>query len=202
LKNLIKLASVICLVVMVALCLGIGKAHAYIDSTVVYDIAWSGQTPNDTTTWGTPYQVNPGDPKTYDGMFEYEVRNWSTSPAAIRRFEIFFPSVFTDSVAIQGSPVGWDLAVDYGASGDLWVWGVTQSNPILPGQNLNGFLVDFSTTKPMPKEFNLAYDVYANYDKSGWGLSGKGITSPVPEPSSMMLLGMGILGLFGLKRKS
>lgn len=196
---------------------GMQNAFALIDSTVIFDIAWNGQTPVDTTYWGTPYQTNVGDSTSYNGMFEYQVSNWSTSTAAIRRFELMFPtSVFTSQVAILGTPAGWDLGVDTGASGSLLIWGRTNTNAILPGQSLDGFLVDFTTNQSTPAGLNnfiQAYDVYqltvpfTNPDtglvmENGAGDHGKGMTAPVPEPATMAMLGMGILGLFGLKRKA
>lgn len=202
-----KLSSVGLLVAMFVLSLGIGKAQAMIDSTVFFDIAWSGLIPTDTTYWGTAYQKNIGDLTGYDGMFEYQVNNWGTSSASIRRFEVFFPSsLFTSQAAITGSPVGWDLGINSGSSGSIIIWGITTSNPILPGQSLNGFLVDFNTAIPTPtglEQFVQAYDVYETNNRWG-GDWGKGITTPVPEPTSMMLLGMGILGLvgFSLRRKT
>ena len=196
--------KIIFFVIAACLVLGITDAYALIDSTVVFDIAWSGQMPNDTTYWGTPYQVNGGDLAAYDGMFEYNVVNWNTSIASISRFEVWFPaSIYTQRVTIQGTPTGWDLGVNSGPSGAILIWGATTSNPILPGQSLDGFLVDFTTTLPTPNSlvnFVQAYDVYENSNKSGD--SGKGTTTPVPEPTSMMLLGMGVLGLFGLRKKT
>jgi len=197
--------KVLFLVVAAVLVLGIQNSYAFISSTVSFDIAWSGQTPVDTTIWETPYQTNSGDANTYNGMIEYNVFNWGSSPASIRRFEVMFDAapygVFTNQVAISGTPVGWTVGVDTGEQGTLILWGVTDSNPILPGTSLRGFLVDFNTNLTTPTslaKFVQAYDVY-----EVTGIQhGKGITTPVPEPTSMMLLGMGVLGLFGLRKKT
>jgi hypothetical protein len=196
---------------MLVLALGISNAYALIDSSVVFDIAWSGMAPVDTTWWGTQYQVNPGDQAAYDGMLEYEVTNWSSSTASIRRFELMFPAeLFTSQVAILGTPAGWDVGVDTNASGSLMIWGRSNTNEILPGQKLGGFLVDFSTDVVTPgdvSQFAQAYDVYARtYVIDGEEFlsaqHGKGITTPVPEPMTVSMLGLGILGLFGLRKRA
>lgn len=199
--------KVIFLVVAALLVLGIQNSYALISSSVVFDIAWSGQNPVDTTIWGTAYQTNLLDANIYNGMIEYSVFNWASSPASIRRFEVMFDTapygVFTNQVAVLGTPSGWTVGFDSGEQGTLMMWGISDGNPILPGTGLNGFLVDFNTNLATPTDLSKFVQAYDVYEVTGIQ-HGKGITTPVPEPASLMLLGagVGILGLLKLRKKA
>jgi len=187
------------------------SSQALIGSTVYFDIAWSS-IPGDMTAWGTPYQTNTGDPTAYDGMFEYGVKNWAPSAASISRFEVkfdLFDATFNPTgrflveTAILGTPTGWTSSVNSGTGGELRIYAVASpGSEILPGQTLSGFLVDFVLVNPPTYNLNdyiQAYDVYENVDKTGD--SDKGFTTPVPEPTTLLLLGTGILAVAGFARR-
>ena len=205
-------AHLILALVLTGILLIAPASQALIGSTVYFDIAWSG-IPGDLTAWGTPFQTNDFDFNPYDGMYEYAVKNWGFSAASISRFEVKF-DLFDASLnptgrymyeaAIENTPVGWSL--DFGSNplGELWIYAVALPGyEVGPGEVLSGFLIDFKLAQP-PMPANLpyyvqAYDVYENADKSGD--SDKGFTTPVPEPSTLLLLGTGILAAAGIARR-
>jgi hypothetical protein len=100
---------------------------------------------------------------------------------------------------------------------DAYQTGVSGDMPYIIGRNLSGATVDFNfvSTNPVDagvypgtRSATLWIQTNAQYYTAGHATLLDGTYSQfnvfgpaVPEPCSMTLLGMGILGLFGLKRK-
>ncbi len=113
------------------------------------------------------------------------------------------------------NPSGWTNEIDTYESGMVWTFntgtGITtaqdpivlQVNYVL--QDANRVLAASGTGWEW-NEGQVWAQTYALSGPAVLGLrgtaSGGGSTAPVPEPATMAMLGMGVLGLFGLKRKA
>jgi hypothetical protein len=100
------------------------------------------------------------------------------------------------SFSLIGSGVITDSKDPVFLTDDVSSYGAFLDSPLLGGNNLqvgqatNRFYFQFNE-KPALVQGNLI----------DGGIGSGSVPGPVPEPSSMMLLGMGVLGLLGFKRK-
>jgi hypothetical protein len=134
---------------------------------------------------------------------EYTVDN-NTLGSNIEEFIIWFDLGLYNNISIVSAPIGWDALT-------------IQPDPMLPddgsydmlalnlgissGDFLDGFNITFDWlggNASMSQYFEII-------DPNTWSIIDSGqttiATTAVPEPSSMMLLAFGVMGVFGFKKK-
>ncbi len=137
-----------------------------------------------------------------DNLYEYSVENLSTNLSA-SLFRVANPDYLARTMS---GPAGWNERG--GAQNFLWET-FTASNYINPGETLAGFEIYtpglIQLTSP-PLEMNeigwiMAFD-NANNGARVDVFGPIAPVAPVPEPATMLLLGTGLVGLAGFRKKT
>lgn len=189
------------LVMLTGVSAGTSYALPVLDSTAIYRLFYQDISLN----W---VEVLPWESPAFGGdtlwKYSYTINNLPSSTAKITWWHVFYDTDLTSSITQTGIPTGWtsdgvgsnDSGTPTGVYSTKVQWGSDDVNTyrLLPGESMS----DFEYTFKWAGETIPGVQHY----EAGNGSSESGTTTPVPEPSSVLLLSMGILGLFGLRKKA
>lgn len=132
--------------------------------------------------------------------YDYTVGQEADQAFDIEEFAIFFDLGLHSNLSLFSSPLDWDGLV---AQPDPWLpdggfadW-LALGAGIVPGSSLGGFSVSFTWLglgTPGPQAFDII-------DPSSFEVLRSGVTTPVPEPGTLGLLGLGMAGVAWVRRR-
>lgn len=134
----------------------------------------------------------------------YSVTN-DTLGADIEEFTIYFDLGLYDNLVATDTPYDWDPLVinpDPNIPDDGYYDALAWSVGIAPGETLSGFTVMFDYLGPDAP----GSQYFEVVDAWTWEVLDSGDTvhaaaEPVPEPATFFLIGTGLLGIIGIRRK-
>lgn len=139
-------------------------------------------------TWQYNYTVDNDDPA--DPVYE---------------FTIFFDLGLYSNLRLASAPAGWDaLAIEPDANlpDDGFYDALALAGPVYPGQLLSGFSIVFDYLG-LDSPSSQRYDIIdpATFEIISSGLTERPASTHVPEPGTLMLLLMGLVGTSLLRRR-
>lgn len=96
---------------------------------------------------------------------------------------------------VLNNPGSWTIE---GFNGSTQVAAITVDTAVTSSLELSD-LSDFTSLTAL--EFQKAGGVFSAFDNITFSLSSNGTSAPVPEPSTMLLLGFGLIGITGAARR-
>ncbi len=138
--------------------------------------------------------------------YMYTITN-DTLATDINEFSILFAYGLYENIAVVNSPADWDvIAFDpdliFGNPDDGIVDALALASGLAPGSTLGGLTVSFNwlgSNAPGTQYF-MIFDP-STYEVLDSGNTTPASAAPVPEPTTLILIGTGLLGIAGMRKK-
>ena len=133
-------------------------------------------------------------------QYDYTVGQDAEEGFDIEQFTVFFDLGLYSDLLVEGSPLDWDgleVQPDPELPDDGFADWLALGFGIAPGSSLSGFSVAFTWLgqgTPGAQRFDIIDPISFEALRSG-------VTTPVPEPGTLGLLGLGMAGMAWVRRR-